>query len=45
MVRQFEETRRAPLLIVLDLDDEAWASEDEFEDGVSGAASLAHLEV
>ena len=41
MVRQFEETRRAHLLIVLDLDDEAWASEDEFEDGVSGAASLA----
>lgn len=41
MVRQFEETRRAHLLIVLDLNDEAWANEDEFEEGVSGAASLA----
>lgn len=41
MVRQFEETRRAHLLLVLDLDDDAWASEDEFEAGVSGAASLA----
>ena len=41
MVRQFEETRRAHLLIILDLDEEAWANEEEFEAGVSGAASLA----
>ena len=41
MVRQFEETRRAHLLIVLDLDHEAWGSDEEFEDGVSAAASLA----
>ncbi len=40
MVRQFEETRRAHLLIVLDLDVEAWATEEEFEAGVSGVASL-----
>lgn len=41
MVRQFEETRRAHLLIVLDLDPDVWASDEEFEDGVSAAASLA----
>ena len=41
MVRQFEETRRSHLLIVLDLDTDAWASDDEFEIGVSGAASMA----
>lgn len=40
MVRQFEETRRAHLLIILDLDQEMWTSEDEFECGVSAAASL-----
>ncbi|SPT52960.1 Uncharacterized conserved protein (some members contain a von Willebrand factor type A (vWA) domain) [Actinomyces bovis] len=40
MVRQFEETRRAHLLVVLDLDTEAWRSADEFETGVSCAASL-----
>ena len=40
MVRQFEETRRSHLLIVLDLDVDAWADEDEFETGVSAAASL-----
>ena len=41
MVRQFEETRRSHLLIVLDLDTDAWASDDEFELGVSAAASMA----
>ena len=41
MVRQFEETRRSHLLIVLDLDTDAWASDEEFEIGVSAAASLA----
>lgn len=41
MVRQFEETRRSHLLIILDLDTDAWASDDEFEIGVSAAASMA----
>lgn len=41
MVRQFEETRRSHLLIILDLDQDAWGSDEEFEDGVSAAASLA----
>lgn len=41
MVRQFEETRRSHLLIVLDLDVDSWGSEEEFETGVSAAASLA----
>ena len=41
MVRQFEETRRSHLLIVLDLDTDAWVSDDEFEIGVSAAASMA----
>lgn len=40
MVRQFEETRRAHLLLVLDLDRDAWADDEEFETGVSAAASL-----
>ncbi|QQM67711.1 DUF58 domain-containing protein [Actinomyces weissii] len=40
MVRQFEETRRAHLLVVLDLDEVAWADPEEFETGVSCAASL-----
>ena len=40
MVRQFEETR-SHLLIVLDLDTDAWSGDDEFETGVSAAASLA----
>ncbi|MFT3944026.1 MAG: DUF58 domain-containing protein [Ancrocorticia sp.] len=40
MVRQFEEIRRAHLLIILDLDAAAWASADEFEEGVSVVASL-----
>ena len=41
MVRQFEETRRSHLLIVLDLDTDAWASDEEFEIGVAAAASMA----
>lgn len=41
MVRQFEETRRSHLLILLDLRTEVWGSEEEFETGVSVAASLA----
>ena len=41
MVRQFEEIRRAHLLIILDLDEQAWGSDEEFEDGVSAVASLA----
>lgn len=41
MVRQFEETRRAHLLLVLDLDRDAWVDDVEFETGVSAAASLA----
>lgn len=41
MVRQFEEIRRAHLLIMLDLSEEAWESADEFEEGVSAVASLA----
>ena len=32
MVRQFEEIRRAHLLIMLDLSEEAWESADEFEE-------------
>lgn len=40
MVRQFEETRRAHLLLILDLDRDAWFDEEEFEEGVSAAASL-----
>ena len=41
MVRQFEETRRAHLLLILDLDPDAWADDQEFERGVSAAASLS----
>lgn len=40
MVRQFEETRRAHLLIVFDDDARSWASESEYELGVSVAASI-----
>ncbi len=40
MVRQFEETRRAHLLVVLDTRAASWASEAEFEVAVSAAASL-----
>lgn len=41
MVRQFEETRRAHLLIIVDVDQDAWGSEEEFECGISAVASLA----
>lgn len=43
MVRQFEETRRAHLLIVFDLDEEAWEDDYEFELGVSAVASLVRV--
>jgi len=41
MVRQFEETRRARIAVVLDVQADEFASEDEFELGVSAATSLA----
>jgi uncharacterized protein (DUF58 family) len=41
MVRQFEETLRSRLAVVLSLADTDFASDDEFELGVSVAASLA----
>ncbi|GAA1521352.1 uncharacterized protein (DUF58 family) [Agromyces terreus] len=40
MVRQFEETRRSRLVVVLDLDPEAYVDEAEFELAVSAAASV-----
>lgn len=40
MVRQFEEMRRAHLLLVIDTSADAWATPAEFEQGVSVAASL-----
>ena len=40
MVRQFEETRRSRLAIVLNLDIDEYASDDEFEMAVSVAGSL-----
>jgi uncharacterized protein (DUF58 family) len=40
MVRQFEETRRSRLMVVLDLDPEAYVDDAEFELSVSAAASL-----
>ena len=40
MVRQFEETRRAHLLVVHDLDPQAWDEEEDFEISVSASASL-----
>lgn len=40
MVRQFEQTRRSHLMIALDSDPGAYASDDEFELAVSTAASL-----
>lgn len=40
MVRQFEETRRSTLSIILDLDEENYATEGEFEMAVSAAGSL-----
>lgn len=40
MVRQFEETRRSRMMVVLDLASEAYDSPDDFELAVSAAASL-----
>lgn len=40
MVRQFEESRRSRLGVILDLDRSGYADDDEFELGVSVAASL-----
>ncbi|MCB1298113.1 MAG: DUF58 domain-containing protein [Microthrixaceae bacterium] len=40
MVRQFEESRRSRLAVVLSLAEAEYAGEDEFELGVSAAASL-----
>ena len=40
MVRQFEETKRTHLLIVLSLNPDDYAGSDEFETAVSGAGSL-----
>lgn len=40
MVRQFEETRRSLLTLMLDVDAHSYASEDEFEMAVSAMASL-----
>jgi len=40
MVRQFEETRRSRLMVLLDLDARAYADEAEFELAVSAAASV-----
>ena len=40
MVRQFEETRRSRLMVLLDLDPGAYADDAEFELAVSAAASV-----
>lgn len=40
MVRQFEESRRSRIAIALDLAEQGYASDDEFEMAVSAAASL-----
>lgn len=40
MVRQYEETRRSRIAILLDLEQSQFASDDEFETAVSVAASL-----
>lgn len=40
MVRQFEETRRSTISLVLDLDESSYASEEEFEMAVSVIGSL-----
>ncbi|WP_127793022.1 DUF58 domain-containing protein [Agromyces sp. LHK192] len=40
MVRQYEETRRSRMLVLLDLDHDAYADDDEFELAVSAAASI-----
>lgn len=41
MVRQYEETRHSRIAVLLDLVEEEFASEDEFETAVSAAGSLA----
>jgi uncharacterized protein (DUF58 family) len=41
MVRQYEETRRSRIAVLLDLDASRYTSDDEFELAVSAAASLA----
>lgn len=41
MVRQFEETRRSTISVVLDLDESSYTSDDEFEMAVSAVGSLA----
>jgi len=41
MVRQFEESRRARIAVVLDVLADAYADDDEFELGVSAATSVA----
>lgn len=41
MVRQFEETRQSHVAIGVDLSPESWFTDDEFETGVSVAASIA----
>jgi uncharacterized protein (DUF58 family) len=40
MVRQFEETRQSRTAVALDLADQSYAGDDEFEDAVSVAASF-----
>lgn len=40
MVRQYEESRHARIAVLLDLDLDGYASDDEFEQAVSAAASL-----
>lgn len=40
MVRQYEETRHSRIAVILDLVDDGYASDDEFELAVSAAASL-----
>lgn len=40
MVRQFEETRQSRIAVALDLSDQSYGHEDEFEDAVSVAASF-----
>ena len=40
MVRQYEETRRSRIAIMMDLDTDQYTSEDEFEIAVSAAATL-----
>jgi len=40
MVRQFEETRQSRIAIAVDLSDQSYGSDDEFEDAVSVAASF-----